>query len=475
MLLLSLRLLVATLVLIASTTTVGADAADDDSDPTNVVIILADDLGYGSVGGFGIEGSGIGRPGTPALDQMADEGARLTHFYVPMPCCAPSRTALLTGRYPFRNGMTGNPHPGRYDDVGIRSSEILLSEVFQAAGYRTICIGKWHLGHQPRFHPARHGFDEFYGMLYSNDMPPVRLYEGEAVVEYPVVQATLTKRYTSRAVRFIEENQSRRFFLYLAHAMPHKPLACSEEFYGKSGAGLYGDVIAELDWSVGQVLSKLKELNLASRTLVVFLSDNGPYFGGSTGGLRGMKDYTFEGGMRVPMIAWWPEHIPPGHTSRELAGAIDLFPTLLKAAGVAAPAKPVLDGKDIISVLTSNAASPHEAMIGMRSSKLMTVRGGRWRLHVRAPSRPGWHPEYTDAWVDPSHPDGVTILAPFEQPKASQFPGVESGDAPKPMMLFDLENDPAEQHDVAGKHPDVVQRLKALFDEFEAHAARLPN
>jgi len=262
----------------------GSSRALDAAEHTNVVIIFADDLGYGDIGCFGLPE--YGRFKTPALDRMATEGVRLTRFYVPMPYCAPSRASLLTGRYPFRNGMMGNPHPGRYGDVGIGDSEVLLGEALGDAGYKTICIGKWHLGHRDQFLPRRHGFDEFYGMLYSNDMPPIRLYEGEQIIEYPVVQATLTKRYTSRALRFIEENRYRPFFLYLAHAMPHKPLACSEDFYGKSGAGLYGDVIAELDWSVDQVLSKLKELGLQRATVVIFTSDNGPYFGGSTGGLR---------------------------------------------------------------------------------------------------------------------------------------------------------------------------------------------
>jgi len=441
----------------------GSSRALDAAEHTNVVIIFADDLGYGDIGCFGLPGCRQFK--TPALDRMATEGVRLTRFYVPMPYCAPSRASLLTGRYPFRNGMMGNPHPGRYDDVGIRNSEVLLGEVLGDVGYKTICIGKWHLGHRDQFLPRRHGFDEFYGMLYSNDMPPVRLYEGEKIIEYPVVHATLTKRYTSRALRFIEENRHRPFFLYLAHAMPHKPLACSEDFYGKSGAGLYGDVIAELDWSVDQVLSKLKELGLQRRTVVIFTSDNGPYFGGSTGGLRGMKDYTFDGGIRVPMIAWWPGRIPAGHVSDEIAGTIDVLPTILRAADVDLPKDHRLDGRDIMPLLTSDASSPHQALLAMRGRRLMTICDGRWRLHVRAPVKPSWHPDYTDQWVDENLPDGVTILAPFEQYKASQFPGVRTGDPPTAMMLFDLKSDPAEQHDVANANPDVVQRLKTLFDQ----------
>jgi len=429
----------------------------------NVVIIFADDLGYGDLGCYG-------NPEfkTPALDRMAAEGVRLTNFYVPVPYCAPSRATILTGRYPFRHGIVRNPCPDAgVNDVGIADSEILLGEALQTAGYATCCIGKWHLGHQTRFYPRRHGFDQYLGILYSNDMRPVKLMDGETCVEYPVVQATLTKRYTQRALRFIEKNKDRPFFLYLPHAMPHKPLAASEEYYKKSGAGLYADVIAELDWSVGQVLAKLEELNLDGRTLVIFTSDNGPWFGGSTGGLRGMKGRTWEGGLRVPMIARWPGRIPPGRVQNAIAGTIDVFPTVLATAGVALPKDRVIDGRNIMPLLSSDAPSPHEALLAMAGARLMTVRSGKWKLHVH---RPGGRVlgNKLDNWVDPRGPDGVTILAPYEQYQPGQHPGTLGGDPPEDMMLFDLEADPAEQHNVAAEWPDVVARLKRLFERMAA-------
>ncbi len=427
----------------------------------NVVVIFADDLGYGDLGCFG-------HPTfkTPALDRMAAEGVRLTDFYVPVPYCAPSRATILTGRYPFRHGLVHNPCPDvgpKADDRGIADSEITLGESLQAAGYATCCIGKWHLGHKPQFYPCRHGFDEYFGILYSNDMRPVELIDGEKVVEYPVIQPLLTKKYTQRALRFIEKNKSKPFLLYLAHAMPHKPLAASEDFYKKTGAGLYGDVIAELDWSVGQVLSKLKELDLDERTLVIFTSDNGPWFGGSTGGLRGMKARTWEGGIRVPMIARWPGKISAGRICHALAGTIDVFPTILKAAGIALPDDRAIDGRDIMPMLTSDAPTPHESLVAMHGQRLMTVRSGKWKLHIFPPGGLQYR-EKVDDWVDPRGPDGVTIIAQHEQCKPDQYPGVLTGDLPKKMMLFNIDTDPAEQHDVSDKHPEVVERLKGIYN-----------
>jgi uncharacterized sulfatase len=287
-------------------------------------------------------------------------------------------------------------------------------------------------------------------------------------VEYPVIQATLTKRYTQRALDFIERcsKRNRPFFLYLPHAMPHKPLAASEDFYTpETPDDLYADVIRELDWSVGQILDKLKQLGLDDNTLVMFTSDNGPWYGGSTGGLRGMKAKTWEGGLRVPMIARWPGKIPAGIVNNSIAGTIDIFPTILKIAGVpvAKSRITIIDGKDIWPLLTSaNAKSPHEAIFGMQGTNLTTIRSGKWRLHVRSPGRP---PKRGNDWVDPRGPDGVTIIAPYEQARPSAYPGVIGGDEPKDMMLFDIEADPAEQHDVSKNHHDVVIRLKALYDK----------
>lgn len=442
----------------------------------NVIVILADDLGYGDLGCHGHP-----KFQTPNLDRMAAEGARLTQFNTPMPFCAPTRASLLTGRYPFRCGMNGNPAPDganpEADALHLPESETTLAQLFKRAGYATGMVGKWHLGHrQKEWWPTRRGFDEYLGILYSNDMRPVELVDGEQVVEYPVVQATLAKRYTGRALAFIEKNRRKPFFLYFAHAMPHKPLAASEDFYRKSGAGLYGDALAELDWSVGQVLAKLKELKLDERTLVLFTSDNGPWFGGSTGGLRGMKGSSYEGGYRVPMIARWPGSIPAGHVNHAPAVMMDLFTTALNAAGVPRPKDRVLDGKDLMPLFTGDAKSPHDAIFGQAAARLSCVRDARWKLHVLAP-RDGMASLYKpgERWIDPRAPDGVTILAPFEQYQPGDHPGLKTGDAPKAMQLFDLQADPGEQHDVAAQHPDVVRRLKFIYDALNKDAPASPD
>ncbi len=442
----------------------------------NVILILADDLGYGDLSCYGQT-----KYKTPHLDRMAAEGARLTQFNTPAPFCAPTRASLMTGRYPFRCGMVANPAPDGGDaahKLHLPATEVLLPELFKQAGYRTGMIGKWHLGHaEPRWLPTHRGFDEYFGIPYSNDMRPVALFEGDKQAEYPVIQASLTKRYAERALAFIEKSQRRPFFLYLPHAMPHKPLAASEAFYKKSGAGLYGDAVTELDWSVGQLLAKLQELNLDENTLVMFTSDNGAWFGGSCGGLRGMKGSSYEGGYRVPMIARWPGKIPAGHLNHEPAVMMDLFATALKAANIPVPADRVIDGRDLMPLFTSNAKSPHEGILGHQGPKLATVRDARWKLHVLAPrdmflafDKPG------QRWIDARAPDGVTILAQHEQYQPGEHPGLRAGIAPKAMQLFDLQNDPGEQRDVAIKNPDVVARLKKLFDAMNKDVpADLPN
>ena len=434
----------------------------------NFVVIFADDLGYGDLACFGSQTNK-----TPYLDRMAQEGARFTDFYVPMPFCAPSRSSMLTGRYPFRTGVTSNPAPDSgVNDIGLPADEITIAEALRPLGYASMAIGKWHLGHVPQFLPRTQGFDEYYGILYSNDMRPVQIVHNEKVAVYPVVQGLITKDYTQRALRFLEQKKDRPFFLYLPHAMPHKPLAASEDFYTpQTPADLYADVIAELDWSVGQILARLKQLGLEENTLVIFTSDNGPWFGGSTSGLRGMKGANWDGGIRVPMIARWPGRIPAGRVCREVAGVIDFFPTLVGLAGGKLPTDRVIDGKDIFPLMTTEGAkSPHEAIFAMSGPELRVVRSGRWKLHVRAPAPGGAYLEDASKWVDPRGPDGITLIAPFEQARPNQYPGVRTGEPAKPMMLFDLENDPSEQHDVAAQHPDVVARLKAYFDKMEAEA-----
>ena len=454
---------------------VTAASAATIADRPNIVIILADDLGYGDLGCYGHP-----KFKTPNIDRLAAAGARLTQFNCPAPYCAPTRASLLTGRYPFRNGMTQNPAPdgqsGAENEVHLAESEITLAQLFKGAGYATGMVGKWHLGHaNPVWLPTHRGFDEYLGIPYSNDMRPVHLVEGDRRVEYPLVQANVTQRYTDRAIDFIKRNQARRFFLYLAHAMPHKPLAASEKFYKKSGAGLYADVMAELDSSVGQVLAALHELGLDEKTLVIFTSDNGAYFGGSTGGLRGMKASSYEGGFRVPCIARWPGKIPAGHINHSPAVMMDLFSTTLKAAHIAPPSDRVIDGRDIMPLFTSDAASPHDGILGQLGSNILTIRDARWKLHVL----PGQDPraklrESGAAWIDPRAPDGVTILAPFEQYKPSDHPGLTTGIAPAPLQLFDLSADPGEQHDVSAAHPEIVARLRKLYAELTKDAPPRP-
>lgn len=431
------------------------------ADKPNVVVIYADDLGWGDL-------SCYGHPTfkTPNIDSLATDGAKLTNFYSCCPYCAPSRVGLQTGRYQFRSGVTTNPAPdGGINDVGIPSEELTLGEMFKAAGYATACVGKWHLGHKPEFHPLKHGYDEYLGILYSNDMRPVELWDGPRPIEYPVYQATLTRRYTERAVQFIERNRERPFFLYLPHAMPHKPLAASEAFYKKSGDGLYADVLAELDWGVGQVLGALHGLGLEQNTLVFFSSDNGPWFGGSSGGLRGMKGQTWEGGIRVPLLARWPGRIPAGHVSHEPAIILDLFATSLAAAGITPPQDRVIDGRDILPLLTTDAKTPHEALYSIRGNQLFTVRSGQWKYHGAPPGRPPVVDNPNQKWIDPRAPDGVTILAPYEQATPAEFPGVTTGDEFTGSALFDLQADTAEQHNVAAQHPEVVARLEALYQQ----------
>ena len=443
----------------------------------NIILIFADDLGYGDVGGFNKECPFK----TPNLDRMAAEGARLTSFYVPTPYCAPSRGTILTGRYPFRHSVVRNPSPDAgQSNFGLPQSEVTIAELLKSAGYATAAFGKWHLGHKLQWLPRTQGFDEYFGILYSNDMFPVQLVRNEQVAEYPVVQASLTRRYTEYTLRFIEQNQNRPFFIYLAHAMPHKPLAASDDFYTpETRADLYGDVISEMDASVGRVLAKLKQLSLDDETLVIFTSDNGPWYGGSTGGLRGMKGKTWEGGLRVPMIARMPGVIRGGSVNDAPAASIDMLPTICKLAGVAQPSDRVIDGRDIMPLLRQpDAPSPHDAIFGMQGRSLATIRAGRWKLHVRSPGPlrfSNFSLEELAGWIDPRGPDGVTLLAPYEQPKPTQHPGLTTGDSRKSMMLFDLDQDRGEQHNVADRHPDVVKRLLAMFHETQAQVPDFPT
>jgi len=434
----------------------------------NMIIMFIDDLGYGDIEGFGNKNLPYK---TPNIKRLADEGMKCTEFYVPTPYCAPSRATILTGRYPFRHGMMQNPAPDQGLNFGLSSDEIMIPEMLKTEGYVSSCIGKWHLGHTSEFLPRKQGFDEYYGILYSNDMRPVQIVENEKVAEYPVIMSDVTKNYTKRSLDFIEKNSKSDtpFFLYLAHAMPHKPLAASEEFYTpETPDDLYHDVIRELDWSVGKIMNKLKELNIDEETLVIFLSDNGPWFGGDSGGLRGMKARTWDGGLKVPFIARYPKKIPKGNVSDSLLGSIDVFPTLMHLADVELPQDRIIDGQNIWPLLTGkNKKSPHGAILGMQGLELKFIRSGQWKLHVRPP-HPLSNRNYDPlTWRDPRGPDGITIIAQHEQSNPSHHPGICTGDGPKEMMLFNLKKDPSEQHDVAAEFPEVVAKLKKIFDEYD--------
>ena len=429
----------------------------------NFIIIFADDLGYGDISGFAFN-EPLCR--TPNLDAMAAAGAKLTSFYVPTPYCAPSRASLLTGRYPFRNTVVYNPAPDAgINDVGLPASEITLAEALKPAGYETCCIGKWHLGHTEQYLPRTQGFDYYYGILYSNDMRPVQLVENESVVEYPVFQPTITQRYTDKALDFITRcaGADKPFFLYLPHAMPHKPLAASERFYTpETPDDLYADVIRELDHNVGRLLDKVSDLGIDDNTMIIFTSDNGPSYGGNTGGLRGKKAKSWEGGHRVPFIAKWPGRIPQETVNRSPVASVDIFPTILKAANVEVPSDRKIDGIDIMPALKSEAPLPHPPIFEMGGVNLMSVRRGKWKLHVRKPQT---YKPPTGNWTDPRGPDGVTLLAQFEQATPKQYPGLVTGDKPREMMLFDIEADPGEQHDISSRNPHIVAQLKKLYDE----------
>ncbi|MCP4786893.1 MAG: sulfatase-like hydrolase/transferase [Fuerstiella sp.] len=315
--------------------------ASAQNDDYNIILIFADDMGYGEVGSF-YEDSPFK---TPHLDRVAKEGAKLTSFYVPTPYCAPSRGTILTGRYPFRHSLVSNPSPDSgNNDIGLPPSEITIAELLKEKGYATAAYGKWHLGHTKPWLPRSQGFDEYYGVLYSNDMYPVQLVRNEEVVEYPVVQAKLSQTYTDLTIDFIKRNRDRPFFVYLPHAMPHKPLAVSDDFYTPdTPKDLYADVIAELDHCVGQVLDAVKKEGLQQKTLVIFTSDNGPNQGGSSGGLRGMKGRTWDGGLKVPFIAHMPGTIPPGIENSQPAATVDMLPTICALAGIDVPSDRMID------------------------------------------------------------------------------------------------------------------------------------
>jgi arylsulfatase A-like enzyme len=432
-----------------------AQTAEAAAAKPNVVIIFADDLGYGDLACFG-------HPtiATPHLDQMAREGQKWSQFYAAAPICTPSRASLLTGRVPPRTGVK----PGVYfshHDHGLPEREITIAERLKTAGYATSHVGKWHLGHTEDHRPTDHGFDHYFGVPYSNDMRVdpkmpvakdvnfrngmtldkmrqkenkkknwVPLMRDEKVIEYPAKQSTLTRRYTKEATRFIQKHQDEPFFLYFAHTFPHVPLRTTEPWKGKSRRGLYGDVVEEIDHSVGQVLQTLRDTDQAKDTLVVFTSDNGPWLrfktrGGSAGLLRGGKMTTWEGGVREPTLFWWPGQVDPG-VVREMGSTLDLMPTLCDIVGIEPPTDRILDGQSLKPALFGTGPSPRKTMFYYNGHRqLRAVRKGPWKLRLA-----------------------------------------------KDRKLFHLGHDPEEEHNIAGRHADIVQALKRLVDQHKQSLAK---
>ena len=427
-----------------------ARAEPDPGRRPNVVLILFDDLGHGDLSSYGATAIR-----TPRIDALAAGGVRLTDYYAPAPVCSPSRAALLTGRYPVRtrvtqvpmtrDGTIGAPLAGlplyeiqRAFGAATRlpAEEITLAEVLQAAGYATAMFGKWHLGQESPSLPNERGFDVFEGVLSSNDQLPNPYLRGSEVVEEsPVDQTNLTQRYTDAAIDFIAANHARPFFIYMPHTFPHRPLHPSKEQRGKSAGGLYGDVVEDLDGSVGRIVDALERWNLSRETLILITSDNGPWFQGSPGGHRGRKTDLFEGGFAVPFIASLPGVLPAGAVRSQMAMGIDVFPTVLALAGIEEPDDRVIDGRDLMPMLRSDAPTPHEALFFYWATELGAVRTGPWKFQERRPIPVGYAPV------------PLTLQMPLGP------------------WLFDLERDGDESYDVGDRHPRVRARLAGLLEE----------
>lgn len=409
----------------------------------NVIVILTDDQGYADLSSFGATAYQ-----TPHIDQLASEGIRFTDFYVPATVCTPSRAALMTGSYPKRVGLHESVlRP--YSTTGLSPDEYTMAEMFADAGYRTACMGKWHLGHYEEFMPNRQGFDHFFGVPYSNDMdsyfyqnlnfqsPPLPLYENSVQIESSPDQRHLTRRFTDAAIEFIKKEE-KPFFVYLAHIMPHIPLHVSEEFEGKTSYGVYGDVIAEIDWNVGRLISFLKEEGLYDNTIIVYTSDNGPHEdvnAGSANPLRGWKTQTWEGGQRVPGIITWPAQIPTNVVSDQLVTTLDMMPTFASIVGASLPADRTLDGRDIVSLLKNpkgTRLTDTPFFYYALNGDVEAVRLGKWKLHV------------------------------------AKSKGHDEEDV-FPVSLFDLENDISEQENVADQNPEIVKKLQVHIAKFDKH------
>ncbi len=430
----------------------------------NIVVIFCDDLGYGDLSCFG-------HPTikTPNLDRMAVEGVRLTQFYSASPVCTPSRAALMTGRLPIRSGMCSDKRRVLFPNSGggIPASEVTLAEGLKKQGYATACVGKWHLGHLPQFLPTSNGFDSYFGIPYSNDMDRVNdaprgrdsfwdpkveywnvpLMRDLKIVERPADQTTITRRYAEEAASFIKKNKDEKFFLYLPHSLPHVPLFRSKEFEGKSLRGLYGDVIEEIDWSVGHVLQTLRDLKLDDNTIVWFTSDNGPWLtfndhGGTAGLLREGKGTTWDGGMREPSICWWPGTIPAGQVSAELGTTMDIYATSLALAGASLEKDRIVDGYDLTESLKGNSKSPRDIVYYYRGTRLMALRKGPWKAHFAT---------------------------------QESYTGNNKRIEHDPPVLYNLEVDPSEKWNVAEKHPEVIAEIKAAADAHGKTVVAVPS
>ncbi|MBX6312300.1 MAG: sulfatase [Isosphaeraceae bacterium] len=466
-----LTLMAAALVMLGASL---GSAADEPTRGPNIVLILTDDQGYGDLGCYGAKDLE-----TPNVDRLAREGTRFTSFYVAQPVCTASRAALLTGCYPNRVGMAGALN--HTSPVGIHPRETLLSELCQRRGYATAIYGKWHLGHHRPFLPTRHGFDEFFGIPYSNDngplhpvvkgIPPLPLFENETVIAHDPDQSQFTKMLTERAVHFIETNKDRPFFLYVPHIMPHVPIFASERFRGRSRRGLYGDVIQELDWSVGEILAALRKHGLEERTLVIYASDNGPFLSygehaGSAGPLRGGKLTTFEGGVRVPCLVRWPGHVPAGRVCEELACAMDLYVTLAHLIGAELP-KTRLDGIDLAPLLLGEpGAKGREVFWYYSGDELHAVRRGDWKLHLPheyltvagEPGRGGKPSNYGQLQPAAIEQSGIRGIASRHGYRVEQIG----------LALYNLKDDSGETTDLAEQHPEIVRSLQAIAAEARA-------
>lgn len=386
----------------------------------NVILIVMDDMGYGDT-----ECYGHSAMRTPWMKRIADEGIRFTHMYT-APTCSPARAQILTGCYAQRVGIPRVLFPE--DKIGLRSEFPTIASYLREAGYATFMAGKWHLGSQPEHFPTRHGFDHYYGLLYSNDMTPLHLYRDETIEEETVDQAALTRRYSEETINFIEQHHDRPFFCYLGHSMPHVPLAAEDDFRGRSACGLYGDTIECIDHYIGQIMQTLQKKGIADDTLICFTSDNGPWYEGRVSGIRGRKFDVYEGGIRVPFAARWPNGIPAGSNCTETAHLMDLLPTFMQFAGAQPPDG--LDGLSITGLMQGQSASPHDCLFLYRGNDLDAVIRGQWKLHL----------------------------------KCQRGEYMNSNEYPK---LHDLRSDPDESYCLASRYPEKVQELTECIKAFD--------